>query len=90
MKNFEQIDRLETAIARLKRSQIAVVEAHMVLQEIRDAEPERGPFGCATTLGRCQGKAVWPHIRLKSEILSMDAVIKILSDMLASAEEEEN
>jgi len=88
MKNFEQIDELETAIARLKRSQLAIVEAHMVLQEIRDMEPERGPFGCATALGRCQGKAICSHIRLKSEILSMDNVIKILSAMLASAEEE--
>ena len=86
MKTFEQLDTLETAISRLKRSQIAVVEAHMVLQEIKDAEPERGPFGCATTLGRCQGKAICSHIRLKDEILSMDAVIKALSAMLAEME----
>ena len=88
MKNFEQIEQLETAISRLKRSQLAVTEAHMFLQEIRDMEPEPGPYGCATALGRCQGKAVWPHIRLPSEILSMDAVIKTLSDMLTEAEEE--
>ena len=90
MKTFEQLDTLETAISRLKRSRLAVVEAHIALQEIRDMEPEAGPFGCATALGRCQDKAIWPHIRLQSEILSMDSVINILSAMLASAEEEEN
>ena len=88
MKNFEQIEQLETAISRLKRSQIAVVEAHMVLQEIMNAEPEKEPYGYAKALGCCQGKAIWPHIRLQSEILSMDAVINTLSAMLASAEEE--
>ena len=89
MKTFEQLEQLETAISRLKRSQIAVVEAHMVLQEIRDMEPEAGPFGCATALGRCQGKAVWPHIRLQSEILSMDSVITALSNMLAAEKYDE-
>ena len=86
MKNFEQ---LETAISRLKRSQLAVTEAHMVLQEIRDMEPELGPYGCATALGRCQGKAIWPHIRLHSEILSMDAVITALSNMLTAEKYDE-
>ena len=86
MKNFEQ---LETAISRLKRSQLAVVEAHMVLQEIRDMEPEPGPYGCATALGRCQGKAVWPHFWLPSEILSMDTVINTLSAMLGEMEGKE-
>ena len=86
MKNVEQLEQLEEAIARLKRSQLAITEAHMVLQEIRDAEPESGPFGYAMALGRCQGKAVWPHIRLHSEILSMDAVINTLSNMLDEME----
>ena len=89
MKTFEQLDTLETAISRLKRSQLAVTEAHMVLQEIRDMEPEAGPFGCATALGRCQGKAIWPHIRLHAEILSMDAVITALSNMLAAEKYDE-
>ena len=89
MKNIEQSERLETAILRLKRSQLAIVEAHSALQEIKDMEPESGPYGYATALGRCQGKAIWTHIRLHSEILSMDAVITALSNMLTAEKYDE-